>query len=490
MRLAARIVHVITAVIRAAGNPFLPSGPTSRRTSWPGVSTLMSRGSRASTDSAASQFRLPTLLIFLSAIPLAMASSLSAQGLIFLSPEAYESIPAASAPQRKAPLPSEVDLSQYLPPARDQGPQGSCVGWAIAYGLKTYQESVELRRRPTRPEHAFSPAYVYNAIARGGCGQGSQIWDALAFVEDRGVAPWTAFPYDSRSCTRTPDRQTIEMARDYRISSSRRVDTHQTAIKSQLANGFPVVIGMYVGTEFTNHGTGVFHGDSQTEGGHAMLVVGYDDGLRAYKVFNSWGQAWGENGYGWISYRTFERQVGEAYVAQDAPTPRTDNTSNPPPAPVSPRRERVDIPTPRPTNRVSAVLEAPIIAFDRPVQSPFGVEPGMSIRVPGQIQNAGGRTAQVVVRFAFRRNGAPLRANPEEYEYRDNMGVVATGTSVFALTPGTVRLGRRQMTIPYYALNFRSANYRMQYDLVAKATLYVNNFAIAESQPAALTVHW
>ena len=263
-------------------------------------------------------------------------------------------------------------------------------------------------------EHAFSPAYVYNAVAHRGCQGGSQIWEALDLVANQGVAPLTAFPYDDRTCSRMPDQRTIEMARDYRISTARRVDTRQEAVKSQLANGFPVVIGMQVGDAFRNHGSGVFHGDPGIWGGHAMLVVGYDDGLGAYRVLNSWGPRWGEQGYGWISYRTFARQVTEAYVAQDASTPRRNNTTNDPsPTRVRPDNERVNTPTRRPTRRASAVLQAPIIVHDYPVQAPAGVSPGMSIRVPGEIRNAVGRSAQIVVRFALQRRPglrfAPIR---------------------------------------------------------------------------------
>ncbi|MBN1964342.1 MAG: PQQ-binding-like beta-propeller repeat protein, partial [Anaerolineae bacterium] len=40
-------------------------------------------------------------------------------------------------------------------------------------------------------------------------------------------------------------------------------------------------------------------------GGHAMAVVGYDDAKQAFKVRNSWGSDWGEDGYCWIGYDTF-----------------------------------------------------------------------------------------------------------------------------------------------------------------------------------------
>ena len=37
-------------------------------------------------------------------------------------------------------------------------------------------------------------------------------------------------------------------------------------------------------------------------GGHAMVVVGYDEPQRRFLVRNSWGTSWGRQGYGTMSY--------------------------------------------------------------------------------------------------------------------------------------------------------------------------------------------
>jgi len=56
---------------------------------------------------------------------------------------------------------------------------------------------------------------------------------------------------------------------------------------------------------------------------HAFCVVGYDDshptpdGPGAFKVINSWGTGWGDNGYGWISYSCI-KEVYSAVVLDTA----------------------------------------------------------------------------------------------------------------------------------------------------------------------------
>lgn len=37
---------------------------------------------------------------------------------------------------------------------------------------------------------------------------------------------------------------------------------------------------------------------------HAVMIVGWDDDKEAWLVRNSWGEAWGDEGYGWIKYNS------------------------------------------------------------------------------------------------------------------------------------------------------------------------------------------
>jgi GNAT superfamily N-acetyltransferase len=48
-------------------------------------------------------------------------------------------------------------------------------------------------------------------------------------------------------------------------------------------------------------------------GTHSVCLLGYDDEKREIKFVNSWGPNWGDNGFGYISYATFERTCWETW---------------------------------------------------------------------------------------------------------------------------------------------------------------------------------
>ena len=37
-------------------------------------------------------------------------------------------------------------------------------------------------------------------------------------------------------------------------------------------------------------------------GGHAIVIVGYDEEKRLFTFRNSWGEDWGDKGYGYLPY--------------------------------------------------------------------------------------------------------------------------------------------------------------------------------------------
>ena len=220
-------------------------------------------------------------------------------------------------------LPSTVDLSVDAPEPGDQGLQGSCVGWAVAYVLKTYHERIERGWPLTNDRHVMSPAYIYNQIKVPG--GGSYFVDAFSLLVNEGVSSWEQMPYDPFDDRSQPSASARAEAGNYKIVDWGTVlrNTHQVfvqEIKRHLAAGTPVVVGIPVHPDFDNlsESNPVYDDDSGAyRGAHAVVIVGYDDRRSAFKIANSWGTDWGIGGYGWIDYDASESLIWAAYVTED-----------------------------------------------------------------------------------------------------------------------------------------------------------------------------
>jgi fibronectin type 3 domain-containing protein len=227
----------------------------------------------------------------------------------------------ASTPQAhsgKAPqLAEDVDLSPYFPQPGDQGMIGSCTGWSVAYACKSYHENIEREWGVSSNDHIFSPSFIYNQI-NGGVDGGAPIESAINVVIQKGCASLSAMPYTENINTQ-PNQNAYNEAVQYKAKTFARVDYNNIdAVKEVLSRGNPVIIGMMIYESFYEYTGGVMTSTSGALlGGHAMCVVGYDDGKAAFKIINSWSTYWGEGGYGWIGYELFKKEVKVCVVIYD-----------------------------------------------------------------------------------------------------------------------------------------------------------------------------
>lgn len=124
------------------------------------------------------------------------------------------------------------------------------------------------------------------------------------------------------------------------------------AIKAAVLQYGPVVAGFDATATFENYAGGVFVGYPSDNGAsninHAMLIVGWDDAKGAWRVHNSWGTAWGENGDVWINYSSNNIGFGAAYVVMAVPSPTPTPTPTPTPSPI-PSPDPTPVPAPAPT---------------------------------------------------------------------------------------------------------------------------------------------
>jgi len=261
-----------------------------------------------------------------------------------------------TAPRFRAFLPDSADLSDRFPKPGYQGQQGSCSAWATAYALRSYHQAKKRNWKPIGDAQAFSPSYVFNQLnSSGQCG-GISIPAALDLMKSQGVVSLASFPYQEDSCVYQPSPDTKSIASSYRIKSWSAIGHRSSLddVKGQLANGNPVVFGMNISDSFQElRGDRVYDDTTSPRiGGHAMVLVGYNDHREAFKVINSWGTEWGAGGFGWISYRAAQalNNWHEYYVIDETfdpvplpdPLPLVTRLKPEPPTPI------VVTPTPEP----------------------------------------------------------------------------------------------------------------------------------------------
>lgn len=214
------------------------------------------------------------------------------------------------------PMASYLDLSAKMPAVGDQGSQSSCVGWAVGYYCKTYQEVVEKGWNAT--ENAYSPSWIYNQI-NGGKDQGSTMSDALDLLVDRGCDFKDNFPYSSSGYTTKPDAASMSNSVHYKSYYWKLLLKATWDVKSALTSSQVVIFSIPVHPDLDNlNATNPVYDDfsDTNRGNHAICIVGYDDSKQAFKFINSWGTNWGLSGYGWIAYSKIS-SINSAYVLLD-----------------------------------------------------------------------------------------------------------------------------------------------------------------------------
>ena len=214
-----------------------------------------------------------------------------------------------SEPVAAISLPASVNLP--VPAIINQLSEGSCSAMASAYyqlshfwykklGSTSYDNSVNV----------FSPEYLFNHVKTSTTCSSSAIIECMNFIVSNGCVLYSTLPYTCCSCeiTATPEQKTE--AANYKIGSySTILASDVAAIKAALADNNVLSAYVTVDSNFDQaEGDYVWDSLGTVYGGHAVAIVGYDDTKQAWKIANSWGTSWGNNGFGWISY-TFTPSV-------------------------------------------------------------------------------------------------------------------------------------------------------------------------------------
>jgi C1A family cysteine protease len=206
-------------------------------------------------------------------------------------------------------LPASVDLSAdpAMPPIYDQGALGSCTANAIAAAVdfENYRQNKEFVT-PSRLWIYYQERVIEGTVDEDA---GASLRDGMKAVSKLGVCPESDWPYDIKTFAKKPPQRDYISALKDKVLLYEAAPQELFALKSVLASGLPIVFGFSVYESFEGNAvakTGVLPMPSPKEsmiGGHACVLVGYNDAHDRFLVRNSWGAAWGNDGYFEMPYQ-------------------------------------------------------------------------------------------------------------------------------------------------------------------------------------------
>lgn len=219
-----------------------------------------------------------------------------------------------------AKLPKKIDYTPKLSPVRDQGDEGICVGFAMATGMKEYQEFLDYEKFIL-----LSPRFVYSEAKKiDGMPQedGTTIRSGMQALKNKGVCQEEFWPYTPYQKAKAR-KGAVSNAKKFCIMAYARI-LNLNELRLSLAAKGPCVIGIEVfeGMMKTKTGLVPMPGKNETAlGGHAICAVGYDDKKKAVKFKNSWSDQWGQKGYGFLPYAYIEGYMMDAWSSVDIEDP-------------------------------------------------------------------------------------------------------------------------------------------------------------------------
>ena len=209
-------------------------------------------------------------------------------------------------------LPPIVDLSTvtFMPSVLDQGQSSACTAHAISNAflfVHRKEGKVDMDYQPSRLFIYYNERSMEGTINED---SGAVIRDGIKSINQFGVCHENLCPFLIEAITVRPSNEAFVDVLNYKALSYKRISNILSDMKGCLAEGYPFVVGIMIYEALESEEvarTGILPMPAgQCLGGHAVMVVGYDDVKQMFKIMNSWGSGWGDHGYFYVPYAYLE----------------------------------------------------------------------------------------------------------------------------------------------------------------------------------------
>lgn len=184
-------------------------------------------------------------------------------------------------------VPKELYHYGYVTRIENQG----SLPWCAAYSATSFAESVLWRKRGYPEE--IDPGAVYRyakSIDGDPSGDGTTLPAAMTALVELGH-------FDGSVC-----KVKTFGGRRYGSTTEQALEN----LKMTLHRHGTCIVGFDIDTSWFEPSGGVVKGGGEGRGGHAVTVVGYDEG--GVVIANSWGASWGNGGMAYIPNLVFDRE--------------------------------------------------------------------------------------------------------------------------------------------------------------------------------------
>ncbi|XP_036433805.1 cathepsin S, ortholog 1 [Colossoma macropomum] len=193
--------------------------------------------------------------------------------------------------------PPRMDWTEkgLVTPVRNQGPCGSCWAFSAVGALEGQMKKKTGRLVPLSPQNLVDCSVT---VGNHGCRGGYLSKSFTYIIRNKGIDSDSFYPYEHRDGT---CRYAVKGKAGY-CSGFQILPRNELVMMHAVATVGPISVGINAKlASFHRYKSGIYDDPAcdPRSVNHAVLVVGYgqDKGQDYWLIKNSWGSAWGENGF-------------------------------------------------------------------------------------------------------------------------------------------------------------------------------------------------
>lgn len=218
-------------------------------------------------------------------------------------------LPPQHRPGNPEAIQERIDLSADIGPIGDTGPEGTTVGFGLAYAIQAALANDGRKEVRVSPRGLYQLAKKYDEFP-GEDYEGTSLSGALKAAKAAGVYLESDWPYAARSKPKEGAKPFMKLSGYAQVNS---IPLLLSALREQKV----VVAAIQVTEDFDQPpatGKVTVKLPLKPIGTKVIAIVGYDSKSADFKFANDWGSKWGAGGFGLLKDSDLSKILVDAYT--------------------------------------------------------------------------------------------------------------------------------------------------------------------------------